>query len=81
MPLRSTEATPGSGLSLLHGIPTSSLLWRHVQPRLGRHGRTIQAVAIPVHLIWRSDDPFRPLSYGRRLAHALSNAELTVVQG
>jgi 2-hydroxymuconate-semialdehyde hydrolase len=40
----------------------------------------IEALKIPVLLVWGAKDHFQPLSYGQRLADALQNARLEVVE-
>jgi 2-hydroxymuconate-semialdehyde hydrolase len=40
----------------------------------------IEALKIPVLLIWGASDNFQPLQYGQKLANALQNARLEVVE-
>src|SRR3989338_1352141 len=48
------EAGAGEPILLLHGVPTSSYLWRRLLPRLARFGR---AVAPDHYGFGRSDKP------------------------
>lgn len=41
----------------------------------------VEALTIPVWLVWGSEDPFQPVDYGRRLASALRHGSLTVIDG
>jgi 2-hydroxymuconate-semialdehyde hydrolase len=40
----------------------------------------IEALEIPVLLVWGAHDRFQPVEYGQRLANALKNAQLDVVE-
>jgi 2-hydroxymuconate-semialdehyde hydrolase len=40
----------------------------------------IEALSIPVLLIWGAHDPFQPVKYGHRLASALQNAKIEIVE-
>jgi pimeloyl-ACP methyl ester carboxylesterase len=42
---------------------------------------TVEALTIPVRLLWGDDDPFQPVEYARRLAAALTDAHLAIVPG
>jgi 2-hydroxymuconate-semialdehyde hydrolase len=41
----------------------------------------IEHLKIPVLLIWGSDDTFQPIRYGQRLADALRDSQLQVIEG
>ena len=37
----------------------------------------VEAIDLPVHIVWGTQDPFQPVEYGRRLADRLSRSRLT----
>ena len=41
----------------------------------------IERLTIPTLLVWGAEDGFQPLRYGKKLADALPNAELKIIEG
>lgn len=75
IPMRWIEAGAGPPVVLVHGIPTSPALWRHVLPKIA--GARLLAWEM---VGYGAADPFQKVRYGRRLAADL-DAEMTEIEG
>jgi pimeloyl-ACP methyl ester carboxylesterase len=82
------DGAAATELAALYAAPFEGSAGRAAYLRAARALRTddllsempaVEALTIPVRLLWGENDPFQPVGYGERLAAALADATLTVV--
>ncbi|MGB6976381.1 MAG: haloalkane dehalogenase [Gammaproteobacteria bacterium] len=76
------EQGEGNTILFLHGMPTSSYLWRNIIPTLGRHGRCIAPDLIGMGKSDKPDIPYRlfdHIEYVEAFIAALNLQRITLV--